>query len=183
MNQINKSQIVENLEIALSTTIKSLPTNDSTQYNIFKGVIDALNNFKLQLQDLLEFTSKNVTNNQEKYRQLYVRLTQQNAKELCEKLRSYGFSLRNNQEIYEKVYDSEKKKARGLVFRILELTRLGKREEVFYSIFNIFQGYEINSILARAFNPAYSEDLFKVFIYSFLSGLLGENKGFEEEEG
>jgi hypothetical protein len=183
VNQVNRSPIVENLEKVLSTTIKSLPTNDASQYKVYREVIDTINDFKLQLQDLLEFTSKNVINNQEKYRRLYALLTQQNANELCEKLRGYGFLLRYNQEIYEKVYDPEKKKARGLVFRILELTRLGKKEEVFYSIFNIFQGYEISSILVRAFNPVYSEDLFKVFIYSFLSGLLGEKKGFEEEEG
>ena len=58
MNQVNRSPIVENLEKVLSTTIKSLPTNDASQYKVYREVIDTINDFKLQLQDLLEFTSK-----------------------------------------------------------------------------------------------------------------------------
>lgn len=38
-----------------------------------------------------------------------------------------------NKEVYERFYDKEKKVPKGIVYRILELTRLGKREEAFIS--------------------------------------------------
>ncbi|MGC8778253.1 MAG: hypothetical protein ACP5Q4_06200, partial [Candidatus Caldatribacteriaceae bacterium] len=81
------------------------------------------------------------------------------------------------------IYDRDKKQPRGSAYRILELTRLGKRDEVFFSLLNVFQGTEISPDLARAFNPVYPDDLFRVFIYSFLSGLLGpQEKQLEEVE-
>lgn len=146
-------------------------------------ILDELENFRLSLQSTLEYLAKNSENKSE-WQRLYGNLARGNASTLCEKLRGYGYRLRRDpkyKQVYERVYDENKKQPKGLVYRILELTRLGKRDEVFFSLFNIFQGEEISSSLAQAFSPIYSDDLFRTFVYSFLSGLLGPSEKSAEE--
>jgi hypothetical protein len=145
-----------------------------------QGVLDVLLDFRMRLQDTLEYLLKGPSDKKEKWQPFYEYLMGENAGELCEKLRRYGFSLRGT-AVHERVYDKEKRQPRGLAYRILELIRLGKRDEVFFSFLNVFQGTEIKPILARAFNPMYSDQLFKTFLYSFLSGLLGPEKSSPEE--
>ena len=145
-----------------------------------QGVLDVLLDFRMQLQDTLEYLLKGPSGERERWQSLYGYLVGENAGELCEELRRYGFSLRGK-EVHERIYDKEKRQPRGLAYRILELVRLGKRDEVFFSLLNVFQGTEIKPILARAFNPMYSDQLFKTFLYSFLSGLLGPEKSSPEE--
>lgn len=145
-----------------------------------RGVLDVLSDFRLRLQDTLEYLLKGPSGEKEKWQSLYGYLVRENAGELCGKLRNYGFSLRRT-AVYERIYDKEKQQPKGLAYRILELTRLGKRDEVFFSLLNVFQGVEIKPILAYAFSPVYSDQLFKTFLYSFLSGLLGPEKSSPEE--
>ncbi|MEM4589278.1 MAG: hypothetical protein QXL73_04695, partial [Thermoplasmata archaeon] len=80
---------------------------------------------------------------------------------------------------YEKVVDAFSNQA----FRIMERVRHSQRSEVQYLITRIFVANkkEIPSLLVKAFNPIYSDELFKTFIYSFLSGILGETKEGGEE--
>jgi len=148
----------------------------------FREAFTALDDFTVNLQDTLEeLLKRSEIEDKDEWRYWWMLLAQRNSAKLCEELRKYGFSLRKTTEVYERIYDREKKKPRGLAYRILELTRLGKRDEVFFSLLNIFQGVEIKPDLARVFNPVYSDDLFRVFIYSFLSGLLGPEKSSPEE--
>jgi hypothetical protein len=145
-----------------------------------QGVLDVLLDFRMRLQDTLEYLLKGPSDKKEKWQPFYEYLMGENAGEFCMKLRRYGFSLRGT-AVHERVYDEEKKRPRGMAYRILELIRLGKRDEVFFSFLNVFQGTEIKPILARAFNPMYSDQLFKTFLYSFLSGLLGSKESSPEE--
>lgn len=145
----------------------------------FKKIFQALSDFSLSLQDILEYSLKGPLSGKEELRRLYTHLVRENSKDLCERLRKYGYRLRGT-EVYERVYDEKKKKPRGLVYRILELTRLGKRDEVFFSLLNVFQGNNMSPDLVRAFNPVYPDDLFRVFVYSFISGLLGEESTLGE---
>lgn len=147
----------------------------------FQEFLTALDDFTVDLQDALAYRLKCLAEGERrKWQQFWILLAQRNSPKLCDELRGYGFSLRGT-EVYERVYDKDKKQPRGLAYRILELTRLGKRDEVFFALFNIFQGMEIKPDLARAFNPVYPDDLFRVFIYSFLSGLLGLEGKYSEE--
>ena len=99
----------------------------------------------------------------------------QNISNMTEKLTKYGYGLRNS-EVYKRFYNIDKKSPEGIVFRLLELVRLGKRDEAFYVILREFSTAqeEIGLYLVKAFNPIYPDDIFKTFIYSFLSGLLGK---------
>jgi len=170
---------LQELSQVLSGVVKDL-SRGAMQPEELRGVLDVLSDFRMQLQDTLEYLLKGPSDKKEKWQPFYEYLVGENSGELCEKLRRYGFSLRGK-EVHERIYDKEKRQPRGLAYRILELIRLGKRDEVFFSLLNVFQGTEIKPILARAFNPVYSDQLFKTFLYSFLSGLLGPEKSSPEE--
>lgn len=88
-----------------------------------------------------------------------------------ESLKNLGF------HIQEKLGDDFAKA--GL--RLIEQTRAGKRSEVMYGITRIFMANRQNlpEILNEAFKPYYSEELFKCFMFTFLSSAI---KSKEEEE-
>ncbi|BER91815.1 MAG: hypothetical protein PWP60_268 [Candidatus Atribacteria bacterium] len=175
----DREQLFSELERVWEEILKSLSMAGAGAEE-FSRVVNLLSDFSLQLQDALEYALKNADASQRvALERLYNALTRESAKALCDKLHRYGFGLRGT-EVHGRIYDSEKKSPKGLAYRILELTRMGKRDEVFFSLLNVFQGHPINPDLAKVFNPAYSDDLFKVFIYSFLSGLLGE--GYRQSE-
>lgn len=154
-------------------------SQESLQPQEVHRILEEIASFRLQLQGITEYLAR-YSQKKDEWQRLCGALATENAGVLCEKLRQYGFRLRGDEAVRERVYDSKEKKPKGLVYRILELTRLGKRDEVFFSLFNIFQGVEISPDLAKAFSPVYSDELFKTFVYSFLSGLLGQ-KGTSEE--
>ncbi len=79
------------------------------------------------------------------------------------------------QKLHKRFYDEDKEKPSGMTFRILELSRLGKRDEVFYILLREFvtAGEEFNEKLLKIFNPQYSIESFRVLLYSFFSGLFG----------
>ncbi len=170
---------LQELSQVLDGVVEEL-SSGAMQPEELRGVLDVLSDFRMQLQDTLEYLLKGSSDKKEDWQPFYEYLVGENAGELCEKLRRYGFSLRGT-EVHERIYDEKKKQPRGLAYRILELIRLGKRDKVFFSLLNVFQGAEIRPILARAFNPAYSDQLFKTFLYSFLSGLLGPKENSSEE--
>lgn len=174
MSQFNFDEIIGHLE----RNIKDGVENPEE----FKEILETLSDLKFKLQDIFEYAWRvSKGEKKEEFRKLYYKLTNDNLSEMCDKLRSYGYILRRENDIFEKFYDKEKKKPKGITYRIIELTRLGKRDEVFFALLNLFQGKEINILLARVFNPIYSDEMFKIFIYSFLSGILGENLGQKEE--
>jgi hypothetical protein len=96
---------------------------------------------------------------------------------MVNKLNKLGYALKEDNN-YKDVVSALKNQA----YRIIEKTRHAQRSEVQYMIFRIFivNKKEIPYLLSKAFNPIYSDELFKTFIYSFLSGILGE--GGEENE-
>ena len=92
---------------------------------------------------------------------------------MYEKLRKVGRRLRKNNKNVAKAFESQ-------AYRLMEKTRLALRSEVEYMILRIFAANKkrMPQVLAKAFNPIYPDEVFKVFIYSFLSGIL--EKGGEE---
>ncbi len=142
---------------------------------LFKKAVDDYKKIGFELEKILEYAAKNAKGeNKSRLERLHNDISLQNISELCDRLRAYGGGLRGS-AVYERFYDKEKKMPRGLTFRLLELTRMGKRDEVFYIILREFANaqQEINQNLVKAFNPKYSIESFKTLIYSFLSGLLG----------
>ncbi len=62
------------------------------------------------------------------------------------------------------------------LYRLMELTRLGKRDQVFYALLRAYAAssntpVEFPSELARAFKPIYSQEDFSILLLSFLAGV------------
>ncbi len=143
--------------------------------SLFRKAVDDYKKIGFELEKILEYGIKNAKGKDKReLEKLHNDISLQNVSELCDRLRNYGEGLRGS-AVYERFYDKEKKMPKGLTFRLLELTRMGKRDEVFYIILREFANaqQEINQNLVKAFNPRYSIESFKTLIYSFLSGLLG----------
>ncbi|HOP95605.1 MAG: hypothetical protein WBH76_04665 [Dictyoglomaceae bacterium] len=163
----NFEEIKKNLEEQIK--------QNKIDFGTLKKAIESYKELGFELEKILEYAAKNAKGwNKEKILELYEDVYLQNISELCSKLRIYGEELRGS-EVYERFYDKDKKTPKGMTFRVLELTRLGKRDEVFYIILRAFctAKKEVNQDFMKAFNPKYSIESFKVLVYSFLSGLLG----------
>ena len=143
--------------------------------SLFKKAVDDYKKIGFELEKILEYAAKNAKGeNKSRLERLHDDISLQNISELCDELRAHGEELRGS-AVYKRFYNKDKKMPRGLTFRLLELTRMGKRDEVFYIILREFANaqQEINQHLVKAFNPRYSIESFKTLVYSFLSGLLG----------
>ncbi|KYO67335.1 hypothetical protein [Thermovenabulum gondwanense] len=170
---LNFEEIKKNLEEQIK--------QNKIEFDSFKKAINSYKDLGLMLEKLLEYAARNIEgDDKDKFWGLYKDISFQNVSELCDRLRKYGENLRHS-KVYERFYDSDKKAPKSITFRILELIRLGKRDEVFYIILREFVNaqQEVDQSLIKAFNPRYSVESFKVLVYSFLSGLLEK---FEEIE-
>lgn len=176
---MKETGIVQRLQGVFQEVLDAVDQESLEPQEVYR-ILEEIASFRLQLQSITEYLAK-YSQRKDGWQKLYSALAAENAGVLCEKLRRYGFRLRDT-TVYERVYDVRKGQPKGLVYRILELTRLGKRDEVFFSLFSVFQGVEISPDLAKAFSPVYSDELFRTFVYSFLSGLLGQKETLEGVE-
>ncbi|MEM4314679.1 MAG: hypothetical protein QXM39_05310 [Thermoplasmata archaeon] len=151
----------------------------NNQYEDFEDILKEYKNLAFEIQEILEYAVKYTAGEgKEKLRKLYEKFSYDNAGEMVERLRSLGYAFRYDKN-YKNVVDAFSSQA----FRIIERVRHSQRNEVQYLIIRIFRAdeKEIPILLAKSFNPIYSDELFKTFIYSFLSGILGETKEGGEE--
>ena len=141
----------------------------------FKQARDALERMHSEFLRLLEQATKDQRGKEKsiEFERLYRLVAGWKASELMETLKSIGFALKKHKELKD-AFDRQG-------YRILELVRAGRRDEVFHSILRIFVSTKerFPEILVEAFKPVYSDDLFKVFLFSFLTGILGKE---EKEE-
>lgn len=151
----------------------------NNQYEGFEEIIKEYKNLSFEIQKILEDAIKYTAGEKkEMLQKLYKKFSYDNAGELVERLRSIGYALKSDKS-YKNVVSSLSNQA----FRIMERVRNSQRSEVQYLLTRIFVANEkeIPNLLAKAFNPVYSDELFKTFIYSFLNGILGEVKEGGEE--
>jgi hypothetical protein len=97
---------------------------------------------------------------------LYHVLSYDNYADLIDDLNSLGYWYRKQNE---KLKDAFGK----MGYRIMEQTRAGKRDDVFYSFLRIYMSENISfdKKLLLAFKHPNNE-MFKVLIFSFLSGII-----------
>jgi len=96
-----------------------------------------------------------------------------NASDLIESLKRLGYAVQKNLgEDFEKAG-----------FRLLEQVRAGKRSDVMYGITRIFLANKQNlpDILNEAFKPYYSDELFKCFMFTFISSAIKPKENNKEE--
>ncbi|MCX8191146.1 MAG: hypothetical protein N3D78_03125 [Candidatus Aenigmarchaeota archaeon] len=160
----------------LSGKIKS----GEISYEDFSKAVKEYETLGLELQQILEYAARNSKGeDKDEIWKLYMKFSQKNAGRMVEELGKLGFALKNDKNCKNLVDDLSRQS-----FRILEKTRHAQRSEVQYLITRIFAANKIKIpyLLSQVFNPSYSDELFKTFIYSFLGGVLSEKQNGGEEQ-
>jgi len=139
---------------------------------IFAAAYRGLKEAHLKLQRIVESVAERNKDDKD-FKRLYARIAKENETELIERLRTKGYFLRNETALKEAF------QRQG--YRLLEQTRAGKRDDVYYGILRIFLSLqrEFPLELVEAFKPVYPKEMFKVFLFSFLSGVLGKQEESE----
>jgi len=170
------------LSSLLSSLVKEKKDNSGELQNGLEEFEKFLKDLQQNFVKTLEFASR-ITKD-EKIDKLYRKWAQKNISDLIDKLKRAGSKIAKEKGLKE---DFDK-----VIFRLMELTRLGKRSEVFYGIYRILvaRNKEIPKVLCEPFKPIYSDEIFKVMIFSFLSGIMekggekyGRSKEYRAESG
>ena len=153
------------MKLELLNEIREKVQLENRSASDFQQVLSQINRAYEELLLLLEEAYEN--NKNDEYKALLFSLKKHKANELIEKLKKYGYSLKNN------IYVKESFEKMG--YRFLEQTRYAKREEIFHGFLRIFMISKENFplFLTEIFKPYYSDELFAIFVYSFLSGVIG----------
>lgn len=157
--------------------------SNQIRYDDFSEAVKEYRDLGVRLQEILELGYQ-ISRGDDSNRifELYREFLQENAGKMVEQLRRLGFEIRtlaSTRESYKNILDDLSSQS----YRILEKTRHARRSEVQYLITRIFvvNKEKIPRRLSRVFNPRYSDELFKTFVYSFLSGVLSdEQRGSKE---
>lgn len=154
------------------TLDKQLQTG-KLNYDDFEVRFNELKQQQKELQEQLEYAIE-IKKDEGRFKTLLQRVAGKNASILIDDLNRLGYALRKNGE--KKEGADFTKKFESMIFRLLEQARAGKRSDVHYGIFRIFVSLkeEFPPKLIQAFKPYYSDEMFKVFIFSFLSGIIGK---------
>jgi hypothetical protein len=166
-------------KFSLDEQIKALKEqlrNGNPNLEDFQRAYHELRRLQRELRDLLQWAAEDQRGkeNEKKFMGLYRQVAGWNASELIESLKRTGFNLKKDRGLKD-AFDHQG-------YRILELVRAGKRDEAFHAILRIFVSAkkEFPSQLVEAFKPIYSDELFKIFLFSFLSGILGKEDTEQE---
>jgi CRISPR-associated protein Cst1 len=175
---MSTSTEVSSLEQRLEQLKEQLKDRDNEpNFNDFQKFCRDLQKVQRDFQNLLQWAVEDQRGkeNEKEFRGLYRQVAGWNASDLMERLKRTGFALKKDRDLKDAI------DRQG--YRILELVRAGKRDEAFHAILRIFVSAkkDFPSQLVEAFKPIYSEELFKVFLFSFLSGILGKEEETEQE--
>ncbi|MGC8965989.1 MAG: hypothetical protein ACP5KO_04210 [Caldimicrobium sp.] len=163
-------QLIEKLKIQL--------IDGNLNYDDFRKVYDDLRRLQRKFQNLLQMATEDQRGRKEgeKFQRLYQHVAGWKASDLMESLKRIGFALKKDSALKD-AFDRQG-------YRILELVRAGKRDEAFHAILRIFVSSkkDFPSLLVEAFKPVYSDELFKIFLFSFLSGILSKEETEQETQ-
>lgn len=138
----------------------------------FTAAYRGMNEARLKLQRMVESVVERNKGSKE-FKMLHAKIAGQNATQLIERLSSKGYFLKKEKPFREAF------ERHG--YRLLEQTRAGKRDDVYHGILRIFISLQKDFPLelVEVFKPVYSDQMFKVFLFSFLSGVLGKQEESE----
>ncbi len=177
-NQIN----FENIKSSIRNKLKE----DNVPFEELKNLHNQINDLLKEYQHLLEWAYKIIDSKGQdskdqdsKDRNIYQiknlldEIKGKNISDLISKLNKKGCDLIKAEKT------DVTKGIENLIFRLLEQTRYGKREEVFYTLSRIYIVAKENfpKELLEPFKPIYSDSEFKVMIFSFLNGALSKITG------
>lgn len=161
LEEKSKEFLEEKLESIKNDLIKGKVNKED-----FKNLIEDFKDLQSKILELIEWA--NELKKDDDLVKLHQRFSGYKSSDLIDQLRNRGYSLSNNEDL--------KKDFEQQGFRLLEQIRTGNRDVVFYTLLRIFitRKMTMPKIILEAFKPIYSEQLFKIFLFSFLSGLLGK---------
>lgn len=99
---------------------------------------------------------------------LYSSVKSENLSDMMDRLRGLGYHY-SKEKSFREIFEKQG-------YRLLEQTRAGKRDVVYYGLLRIFISFpkEFPKILMEPFKSVYTDNMFKVLMFSFLSGVLGK---------
>lgn len=136
----------------------------------FKTAFYQLKEAKLKIQGLLEL----LQDNDGEMNKLYRQVANENYADLIDDLISLGYRYRKQNKNLRDVF-------KKMGYRIMEQTRSGRRDDVFYSFLRIYMS--VNTPFDRKLLSAFkqpNDEMFKVLIFSFLSGIIEDKTNSEE---
>lgn len=176
--ELSLEQMVEAFQKQLDEKLKTQLVAGNPNFEDFQKAYNGLRRLQREFQGLLQWAAEDQRGkaNEKKFKGLYRQVAGWNASDLMESLKRTGFALKNDRDLKD-AFDRQG-------YRILELVRAGKRNEAFHAILRSFVSAkrEFPSQLVEAFKPVYSDELFKVFLFSFLSGVLGKEETEQETQ-
>ena len=147
-------------------------------YEDLKRVVEIYKQIGLELQNILEFAAKNFQgDDKNRLWGLYKSFSKQNLSELYDRVNNLAYSIKQNDEGLTEVLNKQ-------IYRLMEKTRIGLRSEVANMIVRAFaaQQKKVPDELMQVFSPIYSDEEFKVLMYSFLGGIIKkkDNEGGQQ---
>lgn len=139
----------------------------------FKDALYKLKSAKYKIQELLDL----LQDGNDELKKLYLSVSAENYADLIDDLNKLGYYYKQSQQ------EKDKKIKDAFVrmgYRIMEQTRAGKRDDVFYSFLRIYMS--VNASFDRKLLLAFkhpNNEMFKVLIFSFLSGIIEKTKNQE----
>ncbi len=133
----------------------------------FQNTYRMLKQASQKFQSVLDIAYDDNRNSKEWY-SLYSSVKGENLSDLMDRLRGLGYHF-SKEKAFREVFEKQG-------YRLLEQTRAGKRDAVYYGLLRIFISFtkEFPKLLMEPFKPVYTDNMFKVLLFSFLSGLLGK---------
>lgn len=158
---IEKIPIIRELEEKVKEVHPLQGESKKELLKLFKTTIKELNDAKIQYLQLLEL----LADSDKEFYALFHDASRRNFADCVDKLNMIGRQRRKNATL--------RKAFEGMGYRIMEQTRAGKKEDVFHGILRLYMtsNQSFDKELLLAFKQADNE-MFKVLIFSFLSGII-----------
>ncbi len=152
------------------TDLEKKVADNSIKPNDFKTALYQLKEAKFKIQGLLDL----LQDGNEEMKKIHRSVANENYADLIDDLNSLGYRHRKQNEGLKDAFEK-------MGYRIMEQTRAGKRDDVFYSFLRIYMSVNasFDKKLLFAFKHPNSE-MFKVLIFSFLSGIIEEKTNNQE---
>lgn len=153
------------------TDLELKVADNSIKPEDFRKALYQLKEAKYKIQGLLDL----LQSEDGEMRNLYRSVTKENYAELIDDLNYLGYRYRKQNNHIKDAFEK-------MGYRIMEQTRAGKRDDVFYSFLRIYMSVKISfdKKLLLAFKHPDNE-MFKVLIFSFLSGIIDEKSTSTEQ--
>jgi len=188
MNNMDE-KIKKDLTHDLVADLEQKVANNTIAPEDFKSALYQLKEAKLKIQYLLELLQAS----DEEMNKLYRQVANENYADLIDDLNLLGYRYRISQKNLEsdqlntekkQILEKQKKFTADINrtgYHIMEQVRVGKRDDVFYSLLRIYISNNIpfDQKLLSAFKQS-SDEMFKVLIFSFLSGIIEDKTNTEE---